>query len=60
MAGLGKRTVGQGLAIAHLPCVPSRVAALEASGALATLYPVAFSSHLVPKLAEELGRGMCL
>ncbi|XP_025773986.1 MMS19 nucleotide excision repair protein homolog isoform X4 [Puma concolor] len=34
-----------------------RVAALEASGALATLYPVAFSSHLVPKLAEELGRG---
>ncbi|XP_030191188.1 MMS19 nucleotide excision repair protein homolog isoform X2 [Lynx canadensis] len=35
----------------------SWVAALEASGALATLYPVAFSSHLVPKLAEELGRG---
>uniref|UniRef100_A0A673V3P0 MMS19 nucleotide excision repair protein n=1 Tax=Suricata suricatta TaxID=37032 RepID=A0A673V3P0_SURSU len=34
-----------------------RAAALEASGALATLYPVAFSSHLVPKLAEELGRG---
>ncbi|KAB1270772.1 MMS19 nucleotide excision repair protein-like protein [Camelus dromedarius] len=31
-----------------------RVAALEASGILATLYPVAFSSHLVPKLAEEL------
>ncbi|XP_021108807.1 MMS19 nucleotide excision repair protein homolog isoform X4 [Heterocephalus glaber] len=35
----------------------SWVAALEASGALATLYPVAFSSHLVPKLAEELHRG---
>ncbi|XP_045640913.1 MMS19 nucleotide excision repair protein homolog isoform X1 [Ursus americanus] len=34
-----------------------RVAALEASGALAALYPVAFSSHLVPKLAEELCRG---
>ncbi|CAK6436227.1 unnamed protein product [Pipistrellus nathusii] len=34
-----------------------RVAALEASGALATLYPVAFSSHLVPKLAEELCMG---
>ncbi|XP_004409524.1 PREDICTED: MMS19 nucleotide excision repair protein homolog isoform X2 [Odobenus rosmarus divergens] len=34
-----------------------RVAALEASGALAALYPVAFSSHLVPKLAEELRRG---
>ncbi|EPY80971.1 MMS19 nucleotide excision repair protein isoform 1-like protein [Camelus ferus] len=33
---------------------PSWVAALEASGILATLYPVAFSSHLVPKLAEEL------
>uniref|UniRef100_A0A8C0I228 MMS19 nucleotide excision repair protein n=1 Tax=Balaenoptera musculus TaxID=9771 RepID=A0A8C0I228_BALMU len=31
-----------------------RVAALEASGTLATLYPAAFSSHLVPKLAEEL------
>ncbi|XP_062957959.1 MMS19 nucleotide excision repair protein homolog isoform X3 [Cynocephalus volans] len=31
-----------------------RVAALEASGTLATLYPLAFSSHLVPKLAEEL------
>ncbi|XP_055280926.1 MMS19 nucleotide excision repair protein homolog isoform X2 [Moschus berezovskii] len=31
-----------------------RVAALEASGALATLYPVAFSSHLVPRLAEDL------
>ncbi|XP_040110733.1 MMS19 nucleotide excision repair protein homolog isoform X5 [Oryx dammah] len=31
-----------------------RVAALEASGSLATLYPVAFSSHLVPKLAEDL------
>ncbi|XP_044772507.1 MMS19 nucleotide excision repair protein homolog isoform X4 [Neomonachus schauinslandi] len=36
---------------------PGRVAALEASGALAALYPVAFSSHLVPKLAEELCRG---
>ncbi|XP_036192329.1 MMS19 nucleotide excision repair protein homolog isoform X5 [Myotis myotis] len=34
-----------------------RMAALEASGALATLYPVAFSSHLVPKLAEELCMG---
>ncbi|XP_022355034.1 MMS19 nucleotide excision repair protein homolog isoform X3 [Enhydra lutris kenyoni] len=34
-----------------------RVAALEASGALAALYPIAFSSHLVPKLAEELRRG---
>ncbi|XP_069877435.1 MMS19 nucleotide excision repair protein homolog isoform X4 [Dipodomys merriami] len=31
-----------------------RVAALEASGTLATLFPGAFSSHLVPKLAEEL------
>uniref|UniRef100_A0A8C6CB27 MMS19 nucleotide excision repair protein n=1 Tax=Monodon monoceros TaxID=40151 RepID=A0A8C6CB27_MONMO len=31
-----------------------RVAALEASGTLATLYPVAFSSHLVPRLAGEL------
>ncbi|KAF6317559.1 MMS19-like protein, cytosolic iron-sulfur assembly component [Rhinolophus ferrumequinum] len=31
-----------------------RVAALEAAGHLATLYPVAFSSYLVPKLAEEL------
>ncbi|XP_060048632.1 MMS19 nucleotide excision repair protein homolog isoform X2 [Erinaceus europaeus] len=29
-------------------------AALEAAGTLATLYPVAFSNHLVPKLAEEL------
>uniref|UniRef100_A0A8D0N3X9 MMS19 nucleotide excision repair protein n=1 Tax=Sus scrofa TaxID=9823 RepID=A0A8D0N3X9_PIG len=29
-------------------------AALEASGTLASLYPVAFSSHLVPKLAKEL------
>ncbi|XP_013361609.1 PREDICTED: MMS19 nucleotide excision repair protein homolog isoform X2 [Chinchilla lanigera] len=35
----------------------SWVAALEASGALATLHPMAFSSHLVPKLAEELHRG---
>uniref|UniRef100_A0A8C5VVE8 MMS19 nucleotide excision repair protein n=1 Tax=Microcebus murinus TaxID=30608 RepID=A0A8C5VVE8_MICMU len=34
-----------------------RVAALEASGTLATLYPVAFSSHLVPRLAEELHTG---
>uniref|UniRef100_A0A8C4LMU9 MMS19 nucleotide excision repair protein n=1 Tax=Equus asinus TaxID=9793 RepID=A0A8C4LMU9_EQUAS len=34
-----------------------RVAALEASGTLATLYPLAFSSHLVPKLAEELCLG---
>ncbi|XP_005008102.1 MMS19 nucleotide excision repair protein homolog isoform X2 [Cavia porcellus] len=33
------------------------VAALEASGALATLYPGAFSNHLIPKLAEELHRG---
>ncbi|XP_069877433.1 MMS19 nucleotide excision repair protein homolog isoform X2 [Dipodomys merriami] len=32
----------------------SWVAALEASGTLATLFPGAFSSHLVPKLAEEL------
>ncbi|XP_061258965.1 MMS19 nucleotide excision repair protein homolog isoform X3 [Bos javanicus] len=31
-----------------------RVAALEASGTLATLYPMAFSSHLVPRLAEDL------
>ncbi|XP_075390864.1 MMS19 nucleotide excision repair protein homolog isoform X1 [Tenrec ecaudatus] len=31
-----------------------RVAAMEASGSLATLYPVAFSRHLVPKLAKEL------
>ncbi|XP_055485960.1 MMS19 nucleotide excision repair protein homolog isoform X1 [Psammomys obesus] len=31
-----------------------RVAALEASGTLTTLYPRAFSSHLLPKLAEEL------
>ncbi|KAM4840379.1 MMS19 nucleotide excision repair protein homolog isoform X2 [Urocitellus parryii] len=35
----------------------SWLAALEASGALAALYPVAFSSHLIPKLAEELHRG---
>ncbi|XP_054516385.1 MMS19 nucleotide excision repair protein homolog isoform X8 [Pan troglodytes] len=35
----------------------SWVAALEASGTLAALYPVAFSSHLVPKLAEELRVG---
>ncbi|KAM5271386.1 MMS19 nucleotide excision repair protein homolog isoform 4-T4 [Ctenodactylus gundi] len=34
-----------------------RMAALEASGALATLYPLAFSNHLVPKLAEELHQG---
>uniref|UniRef100_A0A2I3N705 MMS19 nucleotide excision repair protein n=1 Tax=Papio anubis TaxID=9555 RepID=A0A2I3N705_PAPAN len=34
-----------------------RVAALEASGTLAALYPVAFSSHLIPKLAEELRVG---
>uniref|UniRef100_A0A2K6AI71 MMS19 nucleotide excision repair protein n=1 Tax=Mandrillus leucophaeus TaxID=9568 RepID=A0A2K6AI71_MANLE len=34
-----------------------RVAALEASGTLAALYPVAFSSHLIPKLAEELHVG---
>lgn len=60
MAGLGKGTVDQGSTNAHLPSVPSRVAALEASGTLATLYPVAFSSHLVPKLAEELCGGMCL
>ncbi|XP_076981751.1 MMS19 nucleotide excision repair protein homolog isoform X3 [Tamandua tetradactyla] len=31
-----------------------RVAAMEASGTLATLYPEAFSSHLVPKLSEKL------
>nr|XP_019580362.1 PREDICTED: MMS19 nucleotide excision repair protein homolog isoform X1 [Rhinolophus sinicus] len=31
-----------------------RVAALEAAGHLAALYPVAFSSYLVPRLAEEL------
>ncbi|XP_045147478.1 MMS19 nucleotide excision repair protein homolog isoform X3 [Echinops telfairi] len=31
-----------------------RMAAMEASGSLATLYPVAFSRHLVPKLAKEL------
>ncbi|XP_006831274.1 PREDICTED: MMS19 nucleotide excision repair protein homolog isoform X2 [Chrysochloris asiatica] len=31
-----------------------RVAAMEASGILATLYPVAFSHHLVPKLSKEL------
>ncbi|XP_040848293.1 MMS19 nucleotide excision repair protein homolog isoform X3 [Ochotona curzoniae] len=35
----------------------SWAAALEASGTLATLYPVAFSSHLLPKLAEELCTG---
>ncbi|KAM5271384.1 MMS19 nucleotide excision repair protein homolog isoform 2-T2 [Ctenodactylus gundi] len=35
----------------------SWMAALEASGALATLYPLAFSNHLVPKLAEELHQG---
>ncbi|XP_031246188.1 MMS19 nucleotide excision repair protein homolog isoform X2 [Mastomys coucha] len=35
----------------------SWVAALEASGTLATLYPGAFSSHLLPKLAEELHKG---
>uniref|UniRef100_A0A2K5MCL7 MMS19 nucleotide excision repair protein n=1 Tax=Cercocebus atys TaxID=9531 RepID=A0A2K5MCL7_CERAT len=34
-----------------------RVAALEASGTLAALYPVAFSSHLIPKLTEELRVG---
>ncbi|XP_023564623.1 MMS19 nucleotide excision repair protein homolog isoform X2 [Octodon degus] len=34
------------------------VAALEASGVLATLHPAAFSNHLVPKLAEELHRGL--
>ncbi|XP_076981752.1 MMS19 nucleotide excision repair protein homolog isoform X4 [Tamandua tetradactyla] len=32
----------------------SWVAAMEASGTLATLYPEAFSSHLVPKLSEKL------
>uniref|UniRef100_A0A8C0AF88 MMS19 nucleotide excision repair protein n=1 Tax=Bos mutus grunniens TaxID=30521 RepID=A0A8C0AF88_BOSMU len=32
----------------------SWVAALEASGTLATLYPMAFRSHLVPRLAEDL------
>ncbi|XP_019580363.2 MMS19 nucleotide excision repair protein homolog isoform X2 [Rhinolophus sinicus] len=32
----------------------SWVAALEAAGHLAALYPVAFSSYLVPRLAEEL------
>ncbi|XP_012780896.3 MMS19 nucleotide excision repair protein homolog isoform X2 [Ochotona princeps] len=35
----------------------SWAAALEASGTLATLYPVAFSSHLLPKIAEELCTG---
>ncbi|KAH0504569.1 MMS19 nucleotide excision repair protein-like protein [Microtus ochrogaster] len=34
-----------------------RVAALEASGTLTTLYPGAFSSHLLPKLAKELHKG---
>ncbi|KAL1788997.1 MMS19 nucleotide excision repair protein-like isoform X4 [Sigmodon hispidus] len=34
-----------------------RVAALEASGTLTTLYPGAFSSHLLPKLAKELQKG---
>lgn len=34
-----------------------RVAALEASGSLATLYPGAFSSHLLPRLAEGLHQG---
>ncbi|XP_052618551.1 MMS19 nucleotide excision repair protein homolog isoform X1 [Peromyscus californicus insignis] len=34
-----------------------RVAALEASGTLTALYPGAFSSHLLPKLAKELQRG---
>nr|XP_020739134.1 MMS19 nucleotide excision repair protein homolog isoform X2 [Odocoileus virginianus texanus] len=32
----------------------SWAAALEASGTLAAFYPVAFSTHLVPKLAEDL------
>ncbi|XP_076981750.1 MMS19 nucleotide excision repair protein homolog isoform X2 [Tamandua tetradactyla] len=35
----------------------SWVAAMEASGTLATLYPEAFSSHLVPKLSEKLHVG---
>ncbi|MEJ1276379.1 hypothetical protein NN561_007283 [Cricetulus griseus] len=35
----------------------SWVAALEASGTLTTLYPGAFSSHLLPKLAKELHKG---
>ncbi|XP_051002527.1 MMS19 nucleotide excision repair protein homolog isoform X2 [Acomys russatus] len=35
----------------------SWVAALEASGTLTALYPGAFSSHLLPKLAEELHKG---
>uniref|UniRef100_A0A8C6S0J6 MMS19 nucleotide excision repair protein n=1 Tax=Nannospalax galili TaxID=1026970 RepID=A0A8C6S0J6_NANGA len=34
-----------------------RMAALEASGALASFYPGAFSSYLLPKLAKELQRG---
>jgi DNA repair/transcription protein MET18/MMS19 len=50
--------MAQFLANTHLLCAPSRVAALEASGTLATLYPGAFSSHLVPKLAKEINRGM--
>ncbi|XP_029418899.1 MMS19 nucleotide excision repair protein homolog isoform X3 [Nannospalax galili] len=33
-----------------------RMAALEASGALASFYPGAFSSYLLPKLAKELQR----
>uniref|UniRef100_A0A7N4NGC8 MMS19 nucleotide excision repair protein n=1 Tax=Sarcophilus harrisii TaxID=9305 RepID=A0A7N4NGC8_SARHA len=33
------------------------LAAMEASGTLATLYPTVFISHLVPRLAEELHTG---
>ncbi|XP_044518608.1 MMS19 nucleotide excision repair protein homolog isoform X4 [Gracilinanus agilis] len=35
----------------------SCLAAMEASGTLATLYPTVFISHLVPRLAEELRTG---
>ncbi|XP_036591095.1 MMS19 nucleotide excision repair protein homolog isoform X1 [Trichosurus vulpecula] len=35
----------------------SCLAAMEASGTLATLYPTVFISHLVPRLAEELHTG---
>lgn len=50
---------GWAKALLMLFIVPSRVAALEASGTLATLYPGAFSRHLLPKLAEELHKGIC-
>ncbi|XP_072482708.1 MMS19 nucleotide excision repair protein homolog isoform X3 [Notamacropus eugenii] len=35
----------------------SCLAAMEASGTLATLYPAVFISHLVPRLAEQLHTG---